>query len=299
LSLHETPRRELHRSTFFFHHFLSKRLGVAEDSAYSSISCLYGIDSRRYPALSLEQHFRNCSLMTDKTFLVRLKQVLHSHLVIAANAEIHGEHLVFLRADGSLAALFALEVVESWSEVDLAGVRDRWTERYSCDRLDSGDKRLSSTRPEFILPMERLPRRHVPRFLYLCSVFPASLGNGGQRVGNQRQPFGVFVHFTPATYVSVPRQKKKDRSMERTGPISSCGNDALVGVDMHNRTGRHQGVQSAVALANDATLESRRRDPIICRKNSGMIRRPNSTGRIRNGKFEEVRGVGTIWKNGA
>jgi hypothetical protein len=38
--------------------------------------------------------------------------------VIAANAEIHGEHLVFLRSDGSLAALFVLEVVGSWSEVD-------------------------------------------------------------------------------------------------------------------------------------------------------------------------------------
>jgi hypothetical protein len=30
-----------------------------------------------------------------------------------------------------------------------------------------------------------------------------------------------------------------------------------------------------------------------------MIRRPNSTGRIPNGKFEKVRGVGTTWKNGA
>jgi hypothetical protein len=60
--------------------------------------------------------------MTDKTFLVRLKQAdLHSHLVIAANAEIHGEHLVFLRSDGSLAALFVLEVIQSWSEVDPSG----------------------------------------------------------------------------------------------------------------------------------------------------------------------------------
>jgi hypothetical protein len=58
--------------------------------------------------------------MPDKTYLIRFKKTdLHSHFVIAANAEIHGEHLVFLRSDGSLAALFLLEVVESWSEVDL------------------------------------------------------------------------------------------------------------------------------------------------------------------------------------
>jgi hypothetical protein len=33
-------------------------------------------------------------------------------------AEIHGEHLVFLRSDGSFAALFVLEIVESWPEVE-------------------------------------------------------------------------------------------------------------------------------------------------------------------------------------
>ena len=60
--------------------------------------------------------------MPDKTNLIRFKKTdLHSHLVIAANAEIHGEHLVFLRSDGSLAALFVLEVIQSWSEVDPSG----------------------------------------------------------------------------------------------------------------------------------------------------------------------------------
>jgi hypothetical protein len=39
--------------------------------------------------------------------------------VIAASAEIHGEHLIFLRSNGSLAALFLLEIVESWSEFEL------------------------------------------------------------------------------------------------------------------------------------------------------------------------------------
>jgi hypothetical protein len=57
--------------------------------------------------------------MPNKTYLIGFKKTdLHYHFVVAANAEIHGEHLVFLRSDGSLAALFVLEVVESWSEVD-------------------------------------------------------------------------------------------------------------------------------------------------------------------------------------
>jgi hypothetical protein len=57
--------------------------------------------------------------MLDKTYLIRFKPSdLSPHVVIAANAEIHGEHLVFLRSDGSLAGLFVLEVVKSWSEVD-------------------------------------------------------------------------------------------------------------------------------------------------------------------------------------
>jgi hypothetical protein len=52
--------------------------------------------------------------------LVRFKGTdIGPHIVIAASAEIHGEHLVYLRLDGSLAALFMLEMVESWSEFDL------------------------------------------------------------------------------------------------------------------------------------------------------------------------------------
>jgi hypothetical protein len=57
--------------------------------------------------------------MPDKIHLIRFKPSdLSPYIVSAANAEIHGEHLVFLRSDGSLAALFVLEVVERWSEVD-------------------------------------------------------------------------------------------------------------------------------------------------------------------------------------
>jgi hypothetical protein len=59
-------------------------------------------------------------IMRDKTYLVRFKESdLSPHMIIAASAQIHGEHLVYLRFDGSLAALFMLEIVESWSELDL------------------------------------------------------------------------------------------------------------------------------------------------------------------------------------
>jgi hypothetical protein len=57
--------------------------------------------------------------MREKPYLIRFKCAdLRPYLVIAASAEIHGEHLVFLRSDGSLAALFVLEIVESWLEVE-------------------------------------------------------------------------------------------------------------------------------------------------------------------------------------
>jgi hypothetical protein len=53
----------------------------------------------------------------EKTYLIRFKASdLTPHLVIAASAEIHEEHVAFLRSDGKLAALYVLEIVESWSE---------------------------------------------------------------------------------------------------------------------------------------------------------------------------------------
>ena len=54
--------------------------------------------------------------MPNKTFLVRLrsKAILE---VRAATVEIHGEHLSFLTAKGKLAALFLLDLVESWNEI--------------------------------------------------------------------------------------------------------------------------------------------------------------------------------------
>jgi hypothetical protein len=55
----------------------------------------------------------------DKRYLVRFKySTLNPNVVIAASVEIHGEHLVFLRSDGRLAALYVLEIIESWPEVD-------------------------------------------------------------------------------------------------------------------------------------------------------------------------------------
>jgi hypothetical protein len=58
--------------------------------------------------------------MPDKAYLVRFKaRDLAPHLVIATSVEFHGEHLVLLKSDGTLAALFVLEIVESWSEIQL------------------------------------------------------------------------------------------------------------------------------------------------------------------------------------
>jgi hypothetical protein len=56
--------------------------------------------------------------MADKTFIVRFKaRELSTQLVIAANAEIHADHMVLLNSTGKLTALFLLELVESWTEL--------------------------------------------------------------------------------------------------------------------------------------------------------------------------------------
>jgi hypothetical protein len=57
--------------------------------------------------------------MSDKAYLVRFKETEPPHIVIAVNVEFHGEHVVFRRSDGSLAALFVLAIVDSWSELKL------------------------------------------------------------------------------------------------------------------------------------------------------------------------------------
>ena len=54
--------------------------------------------------------------MTDKTYLVRFKPPgLGLITVIAARAELRGEHIALLDSKGKLAALFLMEMVDSWS----------------------------------------------------------------------------------------------------------------------------------------------------------------------------------------
>jgi hypothetical protein len=56
--------------------------------------------------------------MPDKTFLVQYKAPEpSSRIVVAARLEVHGEQLVFLNSEGKLAALFLMEIFESWHEI--------------------------------------------------------------------------------------------------------------------------------------------------------------------------------------
>jgi hypothetical protein len=56
--------------------------------------------------------------VTVKTYLVTLKAPQRTtQQVVATSYHLQGEHLVFLNADGKLAALFLLAIVQSWNEV--------------------------------------------------------------------------------------------------------------------------------------------------------------------------------------
>ena len=55
--------------------------------------------------------------MPNKTFLVRLRSNA-TQQVRAATVEVHGQQLAFLTAKGKLAALFHLDQVESWNEIE-------------------------------------------------------------------------------------------------------------------------------------------------------------------------------------
>jgi hypothetical protein len=55
--------------------------------------------------------------MPNKTFLVRLRSNA-TQQVRAAKVEVHGKHLAFLTAKGKLAAVFHLDLVESWNEIE-------------------------------------------------------------------------------------------------------------------------------------------------------------------------------------
>ena len=57
--------------------------------------------------------------MPDKTYIVRFKPPeISSRFVIAESFQIQGEHLVFLNSRDELAALFLLDEVESWDELE-------------------------------------------------------------------------------------------------------------------------------------------------------------------------------------
>jgi hypothetical protein len=60
----------------------------------------------------------NADGMQDKTYMVRFKvPEIMMETVRAVRAEIQDDHLVFIDSQGRLAALFLMELVESWSEV--------------------------------------------------------------------------------------------------------------------------------------------------------------------------------------
>jgi hypothetical protein len=55
--------------------------------------------------------------MTERIFRVELRPPNHTHqVVVASSAEVHGDHLVFLDAQGKLIALFLLDLVANCFE---------------------------------------------------------------------------------------------------------------------------------------------------------------------------------------
>jgi hypothetical protein len=61
--------------------------------------------------------------MTSKVYIVKFKSPAPGvvQTVSASTVEIHDEHLIFCDSEGKLAALFLLEIVESWSELSNTG----------------------------------------------------------------------------------------------------------------------------------------------------------------------------------
>ena len=59
--------------------------------------------------------------MADKRYLVSCKTPeISTQSIVAESCEVHGEHLVFLNSRGELAAMFLLEIVESWSVTNMS-----------------------------------------------------------------------------------------------------------------------------------------------------------------------------------
>jgi hypothetical protein len=80
--------------------------------------------------------------MADKKYLVSCKTPeIRTQSIIAASCEVYNEHLVLLDAKGELAAMFLLEIVDSWSVTHMS---KRPRERFS-ERAERGDQnKLSS-----------------------------------------------------------------------------------------------------------------------------------------------------------
>jgi hypothetical protein len=56
--------------------------------------------------------------MNENVYLIRFKlAAISPQTLVAATAEIHGEHLVLLNDKGQINALFLMDTVESWSEL--------------------------------------------------------------------------------------------------------------------------------------------------------------------------------------
>jgi hypothetical protein len=55
--------------------------------------------------------------MNDKNCFIKLKTSAAPIWIRAAKAEVHGDHLVFLRSSGEACALFLLETVEDWPDL--------------------------------------------------------------------------------------------------------------------------------------------------------------------------------------
>ena len=83
------------------------------------------ISSNQIRAAHPRKHSRKRLLieMADTTFLIQFKTPdLGAQSVIAARAEVRGEHLLLLHSNGQLAAAFMLENVRTWSEVSPEGI---------------------------------------------------------------------------------------------------------------------------------------------------------------------------------
>jgi hypothetical protein len=60
--------------------------------------------------------------MTGKTYQVSCKAPkVSTQSVVAASCDVYGDHLVFLNPSGGFAAIFLLEIVESWSVTNVSG----------------------------------------------------------------------------------------------------------------------------------------------------------------------------------